>query len=158
MMSKMIKVQKLLPDGSVKIEYTGTIRESNEEYISIDTGWSREPLDLGYVLFEPDDRWIETFYRSRWYNVFRIAGKDGDLKGFYINITKPPMIGEGIIQWLDLAIDIWVRPDGSFLVLDMDEFKELDLSEEDRVTALGALEEAKEMVKELEGPISELRN
>ncbi|MFW3146683.1 MAG: DUF402 domain-containing protein [Thermoplasmatota archaeon] len=153
-----MRVQKLLPDGSLKIEYSGNVRESNEEYISIDTGWSREPLDLGYVLFQPDDRWVETFYRKRWYNIFRIADRNGELKGFYINITKPPVIGDEIIQWFDLAIDIWVRTDTSYLVLDMDEFGDLELSESDREKALEALEDAKKMVEDLRGPLSELKS
>ena len=140
------RVQKILVDGTVKIEYTGTLRERTEELISIDTGWSREPLDLGYVLFEPDDVWIETFYLNEWYNIFRISSEEGALKGFYINITRPPAIEGDLIRWEDLAIDIWVRPDGSYLVLDEDEFEELDIDKDTRKKALIALKKVRDMV------------
>ncbi len=153
---RSFRIRKILTDGSIKIEYQGTLREVTEEYISIDTGWSREPLDLGYVLFEPDDTWIETFFHEKWYNIFRIASGKGELKGFYINIAKPPVIGPDTIDWEDLAIDLWVRPDESYLILDEDEFEELVLDLETREKALGALEEVKTLIEKLEGPLSEL--
>jgi predicted RNA-binding protein associated with RNAse of E/G family len=140
-------IRKILPGGRIKIAYEGTLREITEEYISIDTGWSREPLDLGYVMFDPDDRWIETFFFDRWYNIFRISSKEGDLKGFYINITKPPVVGENTIDWEDLAIDLWVRPDGSYIILDVDEFEDLDIDNETREEALKVLSKLKDMIQ-----------
>ena len=143
---RKFRVRKILVDGTVKIEYTGTLRERTEDLISIDTGWSREPLDLGYVLFEPDDVWVETFYLNEWYNIFRISSGDGTLKGFYFNITRPPMIEGDLIRWEDLAIDIWVRPDGSYLILDEDEFEELEIDAETREMALKALMKVKDLL------------
>lgn len=154
---ELFRVRKVLPDGSVKIEYKGTLRNRSSEHISIDTGWSREPLDLDYVLLETEDRWIETFYLDRWYNIFRIASGEGDLKGFYLNISKPPVIEGNLISWEDLAIDIWVRPDGTYIILDMDEFEELEIDDGTRKRALEGLENAKEFVERKEGPLSELR-
>lgn len=139
-------IRKLLPDGSIKIQYEGVLREKTEDHISIDTGWSREPLDLGYVLFEPDDKWVETFFFDRWYNIFRIADDRGSLKGFYINISKPPVIRDRVIDWEDLAIDIWVRTDGTHIILDEDEFEDLDIEERTRSRALEALENLKKLV------------
>ena len=151
------KVRKILPDGSVKIEYTGTLRDRSNEHISIDTGWSREPMDLGYVLLETDDRWLETFFFDRWFNIFRISAKDGTLKGFYMNISKPPVIEGNELDWEDLAIDIWVRPDGTYLILDMDEFHELEIDDRTGKRALEALENAKKFVERKEGPLEEIR-
>ena len=155
---RSFRIRKILPDGSIKIEYQGTLREITDDFISIDTGWSREPLYLGYVLFEPDDKWIETFFFKRWYNIFRIASGKGELKGFYINITKPPVIGQDTIDWEDLAIDLWVRPDGSYLVLDEDEFEELDLALEIKEKAIKTLEEVKTMIERSQGPLAEIRS
>jgi len=157
-MALMFRVQKITPDGSVKIEYSGTLREKTDEYISIDTGWSREPLDLGYVIFEPDDVWIETFYFRENFNIFLIADRNGKLKGFYCNVTYPPEMGEGIINWRDLAVDIWVRPDGSYLILDEDEFEEMGPSEKERKIVKGALEKILSMLSHKKGPFSELEH
>ena len=153
----MINVQKINPDGSVKIEYTGTLRERTEEYLSIDTGWSRERLDLGYVLFERDDVWVETFYFHKWFNIFRIADKGGSLKGFYANVTNPPEISDGLIRWRDLALDIWIRPDGGHIILDEDEFEEMGPTRNERKMADIAVKEVLRMLQMREGPFLELR-
>ncbi|MEA3557819.1 MAG: DUF402 domain-containing protein [Candidatus Thermoplasmatota archaeon] len=155
-MQKEFKVQKLLHDGSVKIEYTGTLRERTKEYISIDTGWSREPLDLGYVLFEPDDIWIETFYLHKNFNIFRIGDRNRELKGFYCNVTYPPEMEDDLIRWRDLAVDIWIRPDGSYLVLDEDEFEELGPTEEQRRIVRDARNEIINMLNKRKGVFSEI--
>ncbi|MGA1794180.1 MAG: DUF402 domain-containing protein [Thermoplasmatota archaeon] len=152
----MYKVQKINPDGSVKIEYTGTLRERTDDFISIDTGWSREPLDLGYVLFEPDDIWVETFYFHKWFNIFRIADREGILKGFYANVTYPPEISDGLIKWRDLAIDIWVRSDGGHIILDEDEFEEMEPTQREREMAAAAVSEVLRMLEGSEGPFNEL--
>ena len=151
-----IRIRKINLDGSIKIEYRGTIREDTPEYISVDTGWSREELDLGYVIFKPEDRWIETFYRDRWYNIFRIGDGEGNLKGFYLNVTRPPKIEDGFIDWEDLALDIWVHPDGSYLVLDEDEFEDLDLKADEKEKAMLALMEMIEMIRNREGPLRKI--
>ena len=150
------RVQKINPDGSVKIEYTGTLRESNEGFVSIDTGWSREELDLGYVVFQPDDVWIETFYFKMNYNIFLIKDLNGKLKGFYCNVTYPPEIEEDLIKWRDLAVDVWIRPDSSYLVLDEDEFEEMGPTDEEREMVKVALDDIFDKLKRREGPFSEL--
>ena len=153
-MSYSLKVRKLDPDGRLKIEYCGTVRERSSELISIDTGWSRERLDLGYVVFEPEDVWVETFFFRRYYNIFRIADNLGRLKGFYCNISKPPIIVEDTLTWHDLAIDVWVRPDGSHIVLDMDEFEEKVRDTAIRASALDALEDLQSLIASKEGPFA----
>jgi len=145
-----------MPDGTVKIEYSGTLRKRTDEHLSIDTGWSREPLDLGYVIFEPDDVWVETFYFDRWFNIFRIADREGNLKGFYANVTYPPDISDGLIKWQDLAIDIWIRPDGSHIILDEDEFEEMHPAPEIRRMADIAVKEVLRMLDGRDGPFLEI--
>ncbi len=149
-------MQKLLHDGSVKIEYTGTLKERTDEYISIDTGWSRAPLDHGYALFEPDDIWIETFYFKKNFNIFRIGDHQGRLKGFYCNVSYAPEVDNDLIRWRDLAVDIWVRPDGSHLILDEDEFEEMDPSEEQRKIVNDATAQLLRMLEGGEGPFVEV--
>ncbi len=151
-MPSAIKVRKIDPEGKLKIEYAGIIRERTDDMISIDTGWSRDPLDLGYVLFEPDDIWVETFYFHRCYNIFRIADKYGKLKGYYCNISEPPVIDGDTLTWHDLAIDIWVKPDGSYLVLDLDEFEEKVLDPILKDRAMGALKELRTLIEVKESP------
>ncbi len=102
--------------------------------------WDRPPMDLEYVRLEPGDLWLETFYADRWYNVFEIRAPDGRLKGRYCNITRPARIAPGEICAEDLALDLWVDPDGRTRVLDEEEFARLPLTPEERRAARQALE------------------
>jgi protein associated with RNAse G/E len=48
---------------------------------------------------------------------------------------------EGMLSYVDLALDLWVAADGKQSILDEAEFNELDLDPETRRQALAALAE-----------------
>jgi PncC family amidohydrolase len=97
------------------------------------------------VVLEPGDRWIETYFADRWYNVFEIYGADGRLKGWYCNVTRPADISATEVCAEDLALDLWVDSHGRTTVLDEEEFTALPLSADERTAALAALEKLQEM-------------
>ncbi len=136
-----VTVHKLDHAGREVISYPGEVLHRSDDTIVLRTAWDREPLDLGFVVLEPDDRWTETFYADRWYNVFEIRAGDGRLKGWYCNVTRPARISENEVAAQDLAFDLWVEPNGEMKVLDEDEFAELTLSPEARRRAREALAE-----------------
>jgi predicted RNA-binding protein associated with RNAse of E/G family len=99
------------------------------------------------------DRFVETHYADRWYNIFTVYdGTSGELKGWYCNITRPARIETERVSAEDLALDLIVRPDGSWIVLDELEFEAQELSAPERENALAALAELKELAQQLEGP------
>ena len=132
--------------GREVISYPGDVLERNSDAIVLCTIWDREPIDLDFVVLEPDDRWTETFYSDRWYNVFEIRASDGRLKGWYCNVTRPAKITRDEVAAEDLALDLWVEPDGSMQVLDEGEFAELDLLPGEREAAQEALGQLRAMV------------
>ena len=81
-----------------------------------------EHSDLGTLLKGTVSH--ETFWLSRWYNVFRFENADGTLRNHYINISMPPTFDGKTIEFVDLDIDIVIWPDGRRIVLDEDEFAE----------------------------------
>ena len=78
--------------------------------------------DLGTI--EKETISHETFWLSRWYNVFRFENPDGSVRNHYLNISMPPTFDGETIEFVDLDIDIVVWPDGRRIVLDEDEFAE----------------------------------
>lgn len=66
---------------------------------------------------------FEFYWLSRWFNVFRFHDPDGSFRSFYCNINLPPSFSSGILDFVDLDIDILVRKDGSLAVLDLEEFE-----------------------------------
>jgi len=66
----------------------------------------------------------EYFWTDRWYSVFRFGSPaGGDLLNFYCNINTPARLEDGALYFTDLDIDVLVRPDLTFSILDEDEFE-----------------------------------
>jgi uncharacterized protein len=63
-----------------------------------------------------------TFWRDRWYNVFTNYDPLGYLRNFYCNVAMPLSLQGNTISYIDLDLDVRVYPDGSYKVLDEDEF------------------------------------
>jgi predicted RNA-binding protein associated with RNAse of E/G family len=147
-----VTVRKLDHAGREAISYPGEVLERSSNSIVLRTAWDREPLDLDFVILEPEDRWTETFYSDRWYNIFEIRASDGRLKGWYCNITRPAQITDDEVAAEDLALDLWVEPDGSMQVLDEDEFSRMNLLPEEREAAQGALRQLRAMVAQGAAP------
>jgi hypothetical protein len=62
------------------------------------------------------------FWRDRWYNVFRLSRPGCALALWYCNVTTPPTWDDGQINYVDLDLDVAVRPNGCIELLDSDEF------------------------------------
>jgi predicted RNA-binding protein associated with RNAse of E/G family len=141
-------VRKLDHKGREVFSYPGYVVERTGDAIVLRTTWDRDPMVLPFVVLEPGDRWTETFFSDRWYNIFEIRASDGRLKGWYCNIARPATITAEEVSAEDLALDLWVEPDGSQQVLDEDEFEALGLASHERATALEALGEVMAMVRQ----------
>ena len=143
-----ITVRKLDLGGAEVFSYPGEVVARAPTSVVIEATFTRhDRYDLGYTVFERGDRFVEYFYSDRWYNVFEVhAAGDDRLKGWYCNVTRPAVFADGTVSAVDLALDVFVYPDGQTLVLDEDEFADLALGAEERERALGAVEQLKQMV------------
>ena len=65
----------------------------------------------------------EYYWLDRWYNIFRFHEPTGELRNYYCNVNMPPSFGNETLDYIDLDIDVLVRPDQSYVVLDQDDFK-----------------------------------
>ena len=148
-----IKVQKKNPAGEVTYEYEGMLLSRDEHVVTLEALFDRADMPFMDVVFKTGDRFVEYYYNDRWYNIFAIHDReDGQIKGWYCNIGKPAEIEDGIVSYIDLALDLWVSTDGKQTVLDEDEFEELNLNEELRTGALHGLEELQELFKSKSPP------
>jgi uncharacterized protein len=141
-----IKVQKKNPAGAVTYEYEGVLLKRDEDSIVLEALFDRADMPFMDVVFKTGDRFIEYYYTDRWYNIFAVYDReDGHVKGWYCNIGKPAEFEDGIVSYVDLALDLWVSTSGQQTVLDEDEFEALGLNEELRAGALKGLEELKQL-------------
>jgi len=128
-----ITVYKLDENGRPVWQYPAQVLERQANYIRLEAFFNRDDLTLDYTTFKRGDRFVETFYTERWYNVFAVYDRDDEvLKGWYCNVCRPARVEETAVYCEDLALDVWVGADGQTLVLDEDEFAELDLADEER--------------------------
>ena len=137
-----IVVQKKNPAGEVTYQYEGDLLRRDENSIVIEALFDRKDMPFQDVVFRTGDRFVEYYYSDRWYNVFAVHDKDdGKIKGWYCNIGKPAEIEDGLVSYVDLALDLWVSANWNQTVLDEDEFDALALTSELHAGALNGLKE-----------------
>ena len=154
-MSCMItKVQKKNPAGEITYEYEGVLLERGDRSVMLEALFDRADMPFMDVVFKTGDRFVEYYYTDRWYNIFAIHDRDdGKVKGWYCNIGKPAVIEDGVVSYVDLALDLWVSADGKQTVLDEDEFEALGLEDELRTGALAGLDELKRLFESKRPPL-----
>jgi len=139
----MITVRKRDEKGFVTWEYKGEVLERGRDFVKLEACFNRADTPFQGIVLKQNDRFVETFYTNRWYNIFEIHDRDDDsLKGWYCNVGYPAIWdAPDVISYVDLALDLWVTPVGAQTVLDEDEFGALELDELTRTRALNALTE-----------------
>lgn len=139
--------------GEVTWQYEGRVLERGANCVTLEAFFNRDDMPFMGVVLKRGDRFVETFYSDRWYNLFEIYDRDdGKFKGWYCNVGYPAVIDQDTVSYIDLALDLWVAPDGSQTVLDEDEFLEISMDVMTRAQAAAALEELKRKFTNKEPP------
>ncbi len=147
-MHEKIVVDKLSPQGELKWRYEGEVIERGADWIVIEAFFDRDDTPFMDTSLKRGDRFVETYYSNRWYNIFEIYDRDdGALKGWYCNITRPAKFLDGRVEYVDLFLDLWVSAHGAQTVLDEDEFLVADLDEITRRSVRHALLELQNLFK-----------
>jgi len=145
-MSEPIKVLKKNLEGRVTWQYEGQVLRREQNAVVLEAFFNRPDLPFMDVTLKENDRFVETFYTDRWYNIFEIYDRDdGRLKGWYCNVGRPAILSEDTVSYVDLALDLWVSADGKQTVLDEDEFEALSLDDSEREKALNALADLRQL-------------
>ena len=146
-------LKKNLADEAIW-QYDGVEVHRDKNSITVEAFFNRDDMPFQEIALKRNDRFIETFYSDKWYNIFEIYDRDdGKLKGWYCNITKPAVIDDDSVSYVDLALDLWVSTDGRQVVLDEDELEELNLDDELRTAAYAGLDELKSLFKQKNLPL-----
>lgn len=141
-----IKVHKKNLAGEVKYQYEGQILSQDDYAIVVEALFDRADMPFMDVVFKKGDRFVEYYFTDRWYNIYTIHDRDnGNIKGWYCNVSKPATREGDIVSFVDLALDLWVSKDGKQTVLDQEEFEELKLNKELREAALRGLAELRDL-------------
>jgi hypothetical protein len=143
-----VHVIKQNSEGREVWRYTGKVLEHSKNAMLIEAHFNRPDLPFHGIILAEGDRFLEVYFSNRWYNIFEIHDKQTDeLKGWYCNVTAPAEFRDGVIAARDLALDLFVYPDGRQLILDEDEFAHLELTVHEKTQALTALQELQSLFK-----------
>jgi predicted RNA-binding protein associated with RNAse of E/G family len=150
-----ITVHKRDAAGRETWSYPGLLLALGSSSMTIEAFYDRNEAEFHGLLLQPGDRFVETYYTDRGYNIFTVfAVDDGRLKGWYCNVTRPAVFRDGHIDFDDLALDLIVLPDGATAVVDVEEFEALDLPGSERERAQAALESLRSLAARREGPFA----
>jgi protein associated with RNAse G/E len=130
-----VHVKKLKPGGQLDYAWDGVVMRCDESGIVLRAEFNVDVVERAFATFRRGDVFFEFYYfeppsadgPARYYNVFQISHADGTLKGWYCNLGLPAQLDAATyeLSYVDLALDVWANPDGSFVVLDEDELDEL---------------------------------
>src|SRR5271157_31135 len=147
-MKDTIKVLKKNLKDEITWQYEGQVLHREPNVVVLEAFFNRPDMPFMDVTLKENDRFVETFYTDRWYNIFEIYDRDdGKLKGWYCNVGKPAVLTDKTVSYVDLALDLWVSADGNQTALDEDEFDELLLGDSEREKALQALVEVQRLFR-----------
>jgi predicted RNA-binding protein associated with RNAse of E/G family len=140
-----IAILKTDPAGALMFRYEGKELRRTTNEILIEALFGLEDRVLVDIPLKNGDRFLETYYNDRWFNIYEIHDRDDDsLKGWYCNVASPAEFGDQHIAFRDFALDLLVYPDGRQLVLDEDEFAALQCTPAERQQALAGLAQLQE--------------
>ena len=120
--NKMVYIQSYKHDGSLHRTWAkGLVLESNEKQFVVVTNkaWVTESNGRHWITREPA---ICFFYPDRWFNIVCMIRKTGIY--YYCNLASPSLYDSEAIKNIDYDLDVKVYPDGSWDILDRDEYIE----------------------------------
>lgn len=153
-----ITVIKRDHDSQETIRWTGDVLARGETWVNLLGRFGLEQADVGGVLvIYKNDFMREWFYSDRYYNIYQVEDQtDGHIKGWYCNITRPAEITRDFIALDDLALDLVVSLSGEIILLDEDEYADLNLSTAEQQAVQNALATLRRMVAQRQPPFDKI--
>lgn len=149
LLREKVTVVKRDSQGEETWRYSGVVLRREPLGVLIQAYFNRPDLPFHGITLGKGDRFVEAYFSHRWYNIFEIHDRENDaIKGWYCNITRPSILLDEQIDYVDLALDLLVYPDGNMLLLDEDEFDAINLTARERKKALAAAAELEEIYKQ----------
>src|SRR5258708_33775320 len=109
-------------DQIIRRSWKGGLISSKENLLLVVGRFESDVEHAGLGLIKQDTISVEYFWLDRWYNIFRFHEADGSLRNYYCNVAMPATFTDGILDYVDLDIDVVVWPNRKYDGLDRDDF------------------------------------
>jgi uncharacterized protein len=110
-------------DGRIHRSWSCRLIEKKESQITFIGEFEKEIIHNELGVIRPKTLSYEFYWTDRFYNVFRFHEPDGNLRNFYCNINLPPTFNNGVLDYVDLDIDVLVWKNFEYKILDLEEFE-----------------------------------
>lgn len=121
---ELITINSRKVDGKIHRSWKAElIEETPELYIFVGV-FDLEVKHSKLGVIRRDTVSYEYYWKNKWFNIFRFHEPEGVLRNFYCNVNQPPILENGVLDYIDLDIDVLVWQDFSYEILDIDEFEE----------------------------------
>ena len=84
---------------------------------------SAEIVQNGHTVLGENFTAIWFVFTGLWYDIGKIYNPNNEWTGYYCDIIKPVNRSTEKFEIVDLFLDLWVSPDGSYEIQDEDEFE-----------------------------------
>ena len=118
-----IEVRAYKFDGQLHRSWPAELLTHDGPLIVLDATFPDEVIHDLLGTIASGTRSLEYYWLDRWYNVFRFAQPDGELRNYYCNVNVPPTLADDVLSYVDLDLDILVAPDLSYRILDAEDFE-----------------------------------
>ena len=155
-----VTVRSLKHDGRVHRSWPARLARRVGALIVLEGFFAEEVRHTILGTIEAGTLSREFYWTDRWYSVFRFTEPTGGrLRCFYCNVNTPPRLEADVLSFVDLDVDVLVRPDFSYSVLDEDEFDAhaatYDYPTDYRARVRDALEEIVRLIEGRRFPFSD---
>ena len=154
-----IEVRAYKYDGRLHRTWPAELLRQDDSLIILDATFPDEIVHDLLGTITSGTHSLEFYWLNRWYNIFRFARPNGELRNYYCNVNVPPTFVEGVLSYVDLDLDILVEPDFSYRILDRDDFEQsVELyryPEEVQTNALRAVDELVAMIEARDFPFDD---
>lgn len=124
MSGEIVTINSLRYDGSLGKSWRCKLLEQSDSLLVFVGEFDREINHEHLGLIQRGTISREYYWLGRWYNIFCFHEPDGTFRNYYCNINMPPTFEDGVLDYVDLDIDILVSKDWSYKLVDSDEFEE----------------------------------
>jgi protein associated with RNAse G/E len=119
----MIEVRTFKYDGSPHRTWQAQLHSQAGTLIMLDAHFPEEIVHDLLGTIASGTHSFEYYWLDRWYNVFRFAHPNGELRNYYCNVNLPPTFDGDTLSYVDLDLDILVEPDLTYRILDVADFE-----------------------------------
>jgi uncharacterized protein len=123
MSSKIVTINSRKFDGEIHRSWQAELISEADELLTFVGEFDREINHPHLGIIRRNTVSYEFYWTNLWFNVFRFHEPEGDLRNFYCNINQPPQFSGGVLDYVDLDIDVLVWKNFTYEILDLDEFE-----------------------------------